>query len=124
MIVAVLSAVFQVMLTEAGMRMRRSFAAVMVDTAVSVTVIALIAAGTCPTVKTWFAADAIVGARIWIVRLSLAAVAPPTPASTSCRRSGPEAVAKLVYCSPDTMIWLPPEKSVVTSRTSVLPPSS
>src|SRR2546426_6108785 len=99
------------MLTEAGMRMRRSFAAVMVDTAVSVTVIALIAAGTCPTVKTWFAADAIVGARIWIVRLSLAAGAPPTPARPSCRRVRPPGGPQVLFFSPGTLIWVAPPKT-------------
>src|SRR6266545_3955911 len=123
-IVARVSAGFQVRFTVAGMRMRRSFAAVMVGTAASVTVIAAIAVGACATTKTWFAADTIVGARIWIVRLSVAAVAPPSPATTSCRLAGPEAVVKLMYCSPDTTIWLPPPKSFVTLTTSVLPPSS
>src|SRR6266545_3250459 len=73
-IVARVSAGFQVRFTVAGMRMRRSFAAVMVGTAVSVTVIAAIAVGACATTKTWVAADTIVGARIWIVRLSVAVV--------------------------------------------------
>ena len=84
-IVAVVSAVFQVMLNNTGMRMRMSCAAVMVGVAASVTVIGLSAAGGCPMTKTWFAADAIVGATIWIVWLSLAAVPPPDPETTSCR---------------------------------------
>ena len=73
------------MLNDAGIRMRRSFAAVMPGAAASVIVIALIAVGAWPTTKTWFAADAIVGCTIWIVRLSLALVAPPGPVTTSCR---------------------------------------
>src|SRR5207244_4121510 len=83
--VAVVSAVFHVMFTVAGMRMRRSVAAVIVARPASVTVIGLIAAGAWPTTKLWFAAEAIVGATIWIVRLSLAAVPPPAPETTSCR---------------------------------------
>src|SRR5438552_8534079 len=94
------------MLTEAGMRMRRSFAAVMVDTAVSVTVIALIAAGTCPTVKTWFEADAIVGARTWNVPLSLPGVARRTAPTTSRRLSGVGAVGTSGdWCQEPRMRW-------------------
>ena len=82
---AVVSAVFQLMLTAAGIRIRMSLAAVMLGVAASVTVIALIAVAAWPTTKTWFAADAIVGATTWIVRLSLAFVPPPAPETTSCR---------------------------------------
>src|SRR5437867_3679466 len=95
--VAVVSAVFQLMLKDAGIRMRRSVAALMAGIAASVTVIALIAVGACPTTKAWLATDPIVGARISIVRLSLAAVAPPGPATTSCRWSRTEAAVKLMY---------------------------
>src|SRR5437870_1599583 len=83
--VAVVSAVFQVMLSVAGMRMRMSSAAVMVGAPASATVMALIAVAGCPTRKSWFAADAIVGCAICIVRLSLATVLPPGPVTTSCR---------------------------------------
>ena len=83
--VAVVTPVFQLMLTAAGIRIRMSLAAVMLGVAASVTVIALIAVAAWPTTKTWFAADAIVGATTWIVRLSLAFVAPPAPETTSCR---------------------------------------
>ncbi len=79
------SAVFQVMFAVAGIRMRISCAAVMVGMDASVTVIGLIVVGICPTTKTWLAADAIVGCTTWIVRLSLALVAPPAPVTTSCR---------------------------------------
>ena len=86
MIVAVVSAVFQVVMSVAGIRIRMSFAAVMVGVASSVTVIGLTPVGACPTTKTWFAADASVGGvTIWIVRLSLAFVAPAAPVTTSCR---------------------------------------
>ena len=83
--VAVVSAVFQLMLNDAGIRMRRSFAAVMVGAGASVTVIGLIAAGAWPTTKTWSPADAMVGATTWIVRLSRTAVPLPAPETTSCR---------------------------------------
>ena len=83
--VAVVSAVFQVMLNVAGIRMRRSPAAVTVGVAASVTVIAAVAVGGCATTKLWFTADAIVGATIWIERLSLALVTLPAPVTTSCR---------------------------------------
>ncbi len=83
--VAVVSAVFQLMLNDAGIRMRMSFAVVMVGVAASVIVIALIAVAARPTTKTWFAADASVGATTWTVRLSLAFVPPPAPPTTSCR---------------------------------------
>ena len=122
--VAVVSAVFQLMLNAAGMRIRMSFAVVMVGVAASVTVIAAIAVGACATTKTWFAADASVGATIWMVRLSRAAVPPPGPETTSCRESAAEAAVKLPYCSPETTIWSLPAKLLVTLRTSVLPPSS
>ena len=59
-IVAVVSAVFQVMLNVEGMRMRMSFAALMVGVAASLTVIGLIAVGGCPTPNVWFAAEAMV----------------------------------------------------------------
>ncbi len=85
MIVAVVSVVFQVMLSVTGMRMRRSLAAVMVGLTASVTVIGLIAVGAWPTTKSWFPAEETVGATIWIVRLSVAFVAPPDPVTTSCR---------------------------------------
>src|SRR5438876_1110502 len=49
------------MLNVAGIRIRMSFAAVMLGAAPSVTVIGLIAVGACARAKTWFAADAIVG---------------------------------------------------------------
>ena len=85
-IVAAVRAVFQLMLNVAGMRMRRSFAAVMLGVAASVTVIAAMAVGPWPTTKRWFAAEATVGGvATWIVRLSLAAVPPPEPETTSCR---------------------------------------
>ena len=84
-IVAAVRAVFQLMLNVAGMRMRISCAAVMPGVAASVTVMALIAVAACATTKSWFAADAIVGCTIWIVRLSLAAVLPPDPEITACR---------------------------------------
>ena len=78
-------AVFHVMLNVAGIRMRRSCAAVMVGVDASVIVIGLIAAAACPATKSWFAADAIVGCTTWIVRLSLLAVLAPGPNTTSCR---------------------------------------
>ncbi len=122
---AVVSVVFQIMLTDAGMRMRMSPAAVMVGVAASVIVMALIAVAACPTRNSWSAADAIVGCTIWIVRLSRAAVPPPGPVITSCRESAAETAVKFWYWSPDTMICCWPEPKVpVTSRTSVLPPSS
>src|SRR5216117_3512697 len=68
-IVAVVSAVFQVMLNVAGMRIRMSLVAVIVAVAASVTVTGLIAVAASPTTNTWFAADANVGCTIWIVRL-------------------------------------------------------
>src|SRR6266516_5012 len=123
-IVAVVSAVFQVMLNDAGMRMRRSFVAVMVGVTPSVIVIGLIAVGACATAKLWFAADAMVGATIWIVRLSRAAVPPPAPETTSSRESGAEGAVKLVYPSAETMIWSPPTKLVETLMTSVFPASA
>ena len=83
--VAAVSPVFHVMVSVAGIRIRMSFAAVMPGVAASVTVIAAIAVAPWPTTKTWFAADAMVGCTIWIVRLSLAFVAPPAPETTSCR---------------------------------------
>src|SRR5438034_391453 len=101
--VAVVSAVFHIMLNAAGMPIRRSVAAVMVGVAASVTVTALIAVGAWPTTKTWFAADAMVGATIWMVRLSLAAVPPPGPEMTSCSESAAEPAMKLVYWSAHTM---------------------
>src|SRR5207237_8869947 len=58
--VAVVSAVFQVMLNVAGMRTRMSFPFLMVAVAASVTVIALIAVGGCPAPKVWFEPAAIV----------------------------------------------------------------
>ena len=58
--VAVVSAVFQVMLNVAGMRTRMSFPFLMVAVAASVTVIALIAVGGCPAPKVWFEPEAIV----------------------------------------------------------------
>ena len=85
MIVAVVSPEFQVMLDVAGIRMRRPFAAVMLGVAASVTVIGLIAVAACPTTKSWFAADAIVGCTTWIVRLSRETALPPEPEMTSCR---------------------------------------
>ena len=121
---AVVSAVFQIMLSVAGMRMRMSCAAVMLGVAASVIVIALMAVAACPTTNSWFAAATIVGCTTWIVRPSLAAVPPPDPETTSSRLSAAEGAAKLVYCSPETVTWSPPAKSVVTLRTSVFPPSS
>ena len=61
------------------------FALVMVGVPASVTVIAAIAVAGCPTAKTWFAADAIVGATIWIVFASPSVVPPAGPETTSCR---------------------------------------
>src|SRR5437762_9197278 len=98
------------MLNDAGIRIRRSVAAVMVGVAASVTVTALIAVGAWPTTNTWFAADASVGAPIWIVRLSLAFVPPPAPPTTSCREAAAEGAVKLMYCSPDTTSWSLPAK--------------
>src|SRR5439155_605584 len=63
------------MLTVAGIRMRMSFAVVMVGVAASVTVMALIAVAAWPTRNSWFAADASVGAVTGIrMRRSCAAV--------------------------------------------------
>src|SRR5947208_11540073 len=56
------------MVTVAGIRMRMSFAVVMVGVAASVTVIAAIAVAAWPTRNNWFAADASVGAATWMVR--------------------------------------------------------
>ena len=123
-IVAAVRAVFHVMLDPEGIRTRRSFAVVMVAVAASVIVTAAIAVGAWPTTKTWFAADASVGATIWIVFASTPVVPLPGPKIASSRLSVAEGAAKLVYCSPETLIWSPPVKSVVTLRTSVLPPSS
>ena len=83
--VAVVSAVFHVRATVAGMRIRRSLSAVMLGVAASVTVIGLIAVAAWPTTNTWLAAEASVGCTTWIVRLSLAFVPPPAPVTTSCR---------------------------------------
>ncbi len=96
----------------------------MLGAAPSVTVIAAIAVAACPTAKTWFAAEAIVGRTTWIVRLSLAFVAPPGPVTASCRWSTAETAVKPWYWSPETTSWSLPARSLVTSRTSVLPPSS
>ncbi len=84
-IVAVVTAVFQVMLNVAGIRMRRSPVAVIVGVAASVTVTGLIAVAAWPTTNTWFAAEANVGCTIWIVRLSVAVAPPAAPETTSCR---------------------------------------
>src|SRR6266516_992998 len=111
---AVASAVFQVRFDVAGLRIRMSFAAVMLGVAASVTVIAPIAVAAWPTTKSWFAADAIVGWTTWIVRLSLAFVAPPAPVTTSCRLSAADGAVKPMYWSPDTRAWLPAAKSLVT----------
>ena len=83
--VAVVTAVFQLMLSVAGMRTRMSCAALMLGVAASVIVIAAIAVAAWPTTKTWFAADASVGCTTCTVRLSLALVPPPGPTTTSCR---------------------------------------
>src|SRR5437762_13512151 len=93
------------MLNDAGIRIRRSVAAVMVGVAASMTVTALIAVGAWPTTNTWFAADASVGAPIWIVWLSLAFVPPPAPPTTSYREAAAEGAVKLMYCSTDTASW-------------------
>src|SRR5207244_13187346 len=109
----------------AGRGERRSCAAVIVAVTPSAIVVGLLVAGACPPTKTWFAADAIVGGgTTWIVRLSPAFVPPPAPVTTSCRLSGPEAAAKLMYWSPETTICSLAKKLVVTFTTSVLPPSS
>ncbi len=79
------SAVFHVMVNVAGMRMRMSLAAVILGVAASPIVIALMPAGGWATTKLWFAADAIVGCTIWIVRLSVAVAPPAAPETTSCR---------------------------------------
>src|SRR5216117_857829 len=123
-IVAVVSAVFHVMLNYVGMRTRRPCAALIVGIAASVIVIALTPVDAWPMTKTWFAADAMVGATIWIVRPSRAAVPPPAPETTSSRLSTAEGAVKLEYPSPETTSWSAPAKSLVTLRTSVLPASS
>ena len=84
-IVAAVTPEFHVMLNVAGMRIRMSFAAVMLGVAASVTLIGLIAVEACPPTNTWFAADAIVGCTTWIVRLSRETALPPEPEMTSCR---------------------------------------
>src|SRR6266516_655267 len=104
----------------AGIRMRMSCAAVMVGVAASVTVIAAIAVAGWPITKPWFAADVMVGATIWMVRLSVAAVPPPAPETTSSRLSAADGAVKLWYLSPDTTIWSFAAKLVVTLRTAVL----
>ncbi len=122
--VAVVRAVFHVMLNVEGMRMRSPRAAVIVGIAASVIVIAVIAVAGWATTNTWFAADVTVGCTIWIVWLSRAAVPPPAPETTSSRLSAAAGAVKLLYCSPDTTICWPAVKLLVTSRRSVLPPSS
>src|SRR6266566_61887 len=112
------------MLNDAGIRTRMSLAAVMLGVAASVTVIAAIGVAAWPTTKTWFAADASVGATIWTVRLSRAAVPPPAPATTSCSESATEAAAKLVYWSPDTTIWSLAAKLTVLDTLPAAPPVS
>src|SRR5207247_9899134 len=105
------------MLNDAGMRIRMSFVVVMTGVAASVTVIALIAVAACPTTKLWFAADAMVGCMIWIVRLSVAFVPAAAPVTTSSRLSAAEGAVKLGYWSPDTAIWFVAAKSLVPLST-------
>src|SRR5438034_362692 len=90
------------MLDVAGIRTRRSFAVVMVAVAASVIVTAAIAVGAWPTTKTWFAADASVGATIWIVFASTPVVPLPGPKIASSRLSVAEGAARLgiVFGSP------------------------
>ena len=57
---------------------------------------------------------------IAMVLSSVAAVAPPEPATTSCRLLADDAAVKFVNFSPATVTWSPPAKSDVTFSTAVL----
>src|SRR2546423_650485 len=102
------------MFKPAGIRTRMSFAAVIEAVAASVMVSALIVVLAAPTTKLWFAADEMVGATIVLVRLSVAATVPAAPAVMSTRLVAGDTALKLVNLRPETMIWLPAAKLVVT----------
>src|SRR5712691_8731326 len=106
------------MLKPAGMRIRKSLAAVMLGVAASVTVIVLIAVIGSPTVKLWFAAEESVGWLMVMVFESVAAVPPPAPERTSCRVLAAEGAVKFAKLRPATVSWSPAAKSVVTFRTN------
>ena len=115
--------VSHVIFSAAGIRMRRSWEAVMVGVAASVTVSVLATAAACPTVKVWFTAEEsvlVLGAEIVMVLSSVAAVAPPEPATTSCRLLAEEIAVKFVNLSPAIVSTSPPAKFDVTFSTAVL----
>ena len=111
----------QVMLSAAGIRMRMSWAAVIVGLELSVTVSVLAVVEPCPTVKTWFAAEERAASVMMVFVLSsVAAVAPPAPDRTSWRLLADEAAVKFVNLSPAIVNWSLPAKLVVTLILTVL----
>ncbi len=88
------------------------------------TVAVTIAVGGSATTKLWLAADERLGATTVIVLSSVAAVPPPAPETTNSRLSAGEAAEKLAKLRSETVSCSPAAKSLVTSSTSVWPPSS
>ena len=125
--VIVVTAGSQVMLSAAGIRMRMSCVAVMTAVGASDTVIVIAAVETCPTVNVWFAAEesaTVPGSTMEMILSSVAAVAPPAPATTSCKLLADEAAVKFMNLSPAIVTWSLPAKFEVTLMTAVLLPSS
>ncbi len=123
--VAVTSLVSHAMLKPLGIRMRRSLVAVIPGAAASSVIVSwLIAVGGSATTKLWSAADERLGCPIAIVLSSVAAVLPPAPATTSSRLSAGVAAVKLAKLRSEMVSCSPAAKSLVTSSTSVRPPSS
>ncbi len=121
---AVRSPVCHVMLKPAGMRIRRSFAAVIPGTAASSAMVsAAMAVGGLPVMKAWLAADDKVGPATAMV-LSSNAVTPAPDRTRSSRLSAADVALKLAKLRSATVSWSPAAKLLVTSSTSVRPPSS
>src|SRR6476661_6751129 len=99
--VAVVAVASHVMFSAAGIRMRMSFAAVMVATAASVTATALIAVAGAPTMKTWSSAEERVGETIVFVRLSVAATIVAVPSVNSCSAVAGDVAEKFMNRSPE-----------------------
>ena len=89
----------------------------------SVIVSVLAVAAACPTEKAWFTteeSERALDATMATVLSSLAAVAPPDPATTNWRLFAAETAVKLVNLRPAIVTWSLAAKSDVTLSTAVL----